>query len=1430
MDNQYTQTAIPALENEFSNYDSLSADAQTALQIMQYVSGDAFQGSSITTDLSNLDYASAAYELAFDTAFSTFAQSGLNNYIAYENRCLISASIMLGLDPITNGFNFIIGFVNTDSNNATLANFIQKVANNYASIGASYFGLSSNGNPAISFFNSLQAYVASQGYYVPQPNDIGGSNSNTWSNIAGKNLNGFSLTGQQLQNINSGLPGSSLSVGGLIYVPTADTPASSSFTPPAQTGSGQTFVLDPTAYNGTGAIYTVGASLDPDAGGLFVENTNGGYAEVFAQDSYEDVSYASGVLSTTITDQSSAVIGTLTSNISEDNNLQVSTGASATTVDVAGSGDLDITSANVAVNVASGASLDISGANTTITLGSNDSVTLGGNDVVEGAASANLTTDTLVFAGESIAGNFNSGATDQYGRTYTLNGSSLSISASSGTLTIDNFESGDFGLLVGNQPNLSGIDLILPIDINDLGQVVGTYQASNGEYFGFLESNGSYSTINFPGQANVTEATGINDAGEIVGWYGDDAQGFVESDGVYSTIGSALTVPTGINDAGEIVGQDTLDVNGVFTSLRPPFAPSGSSIVLTGIDNEGAISGVIYTSSSSEGFVYSDGSYTALSFAPEGISDLGPWYALGINGTSGDFAALPGPVTGINDSGEIVGWYQVSLGVDQLGDPLEGEFAYTAGYMDNNSGTGVLQVSELGNGTAASGTGAEEFIVNTTLASGVVIEGGSGTNTLIIDNGDISRATISNIQALQINGTATISAAQFAACSALLANISGSYNLIVTGALAANASSVAASAHVTSITVSDTAANVLANITTLEELESSGKVTSVTVSDTAADVLANIAALQALGSQLTSITLTDATTPTLALTATQLTTDSAVLGKISSAFSLTVSGVLAANAASVAGQAHVTTIAVSDTAADVLANIPALQAIGSQLASITLTNSTTPTLALTATQLTVDSAVLGKISSAYNITVSDTAADVLANITALEALESSGKVSSVTVSDTAANVLANISSLRSLENSGNITAITIADTTADVLADVNALKPYTSANGGPLTSITLTDGAMPTLTLTPAQLSNDSAVLQDITSYYDLTVSGGAVVLGNNQHVDITGSNDTVIPGLNDNFGVAGSNSSIMVDSEDGIFLTSPNGIADPLAALGANAVVGNGSGQTLSGGSGIDVMVGNGGNNTFIAPGAATGGTVTVWGGTPSAPSGSNTVDYSSYGGDLEIVLGQGEGPGGPTGWVANSDTNQYFASLNDIDNVIGGSGNNAITGNSDNDIINGGNGNDWLTGGSGNNTFIVGTGNNTINGGGGTDTYQFGSSFGQDVINNGYGAAAKGAIDFASGVTDENLWFQQSGSDLLVGLLGTNDQIDVTGWFNGIAGNQVQSVNAGGLKLDTGVASLVQAMATYAADNPNFNPATATSMPTDTTLQNAIAASWHH
>jgi predicted transcriptional regulator len=76
---------------------------------------------------------------------------------------------------------------------------------------------------------------------------------------------------------------------------------------------------------------------------------------------------------------------------------------------------------------------------------------------------------------------------------------------------------------------------------------------------GFVLSNGVYATIDFPG-ADYTEAIDVNDAGDIVGSYNfsdGNSHGFVLSRGVYTTLdvpGSSYTKLYGINNARQAVG------------------------------------------------------------------------------------------------------------------------------------------------------------------------------------------------------------------------------------------------------------------------------------------------------------------------------------------------------------------------------------------------------------------------------------------------------------------------------------------------------------------------------------------------------------------------------------------------------------------------------------------------------------------------------------------------------------------------------------------------------------------------------------------------------------------------------------------------------------------------------------------------------------
>jgi probable HAF family extracellular repeat protein len=113
--------------------------------------------------------------------------------------------------------------------------------------------------------------------------------------------------------------------------------------------------------------------------------------------------------------------------------------------------------------------------------------------------------------------------------------------------------------------------------INDSGEVVGAYNSSPLSTHGFIFDNGIYTILdvpnashNGPGQSfdDGTFATGINDSGQVVGFYTLDegidvtgvrasVAGFLHSGGTYTTIqfgGELQTRPQDINNSGEIVG------------------------------------------------------------------------------------------------------------------------------------------------------------------------------------------------------------------------------------------------------------------------------------------------------------------------------------------------------------------------------------------------------------------------------------------------------------------------------------------------------------------------------------------------------------------------------------------------------------------------------------------------------------------------------------------------------------------------------------------------------------------------------------------------------------------------------------------------------------------------------------------------------------
>jgi probable HAF family extracellular repeat protein len=135
------------------------------------------------------------------------------------------------------------------------------------------------------------------------------------------------------------------------------------------------------------------------------------------------------------------------------------------------------------------------------------------------------------------------------------------------------------------------------LGINASGQIVGAYIDSGGTSHGFLYSGGTYTTLTDPfaingdsSSTNGTAALGINDAGQIVGYYygsGSTQHGFIYSGGRYITIDDPLaakgTAASGINNLGQIVGSyrdnnNTNNSHGFLATLGPnPPPPTGTS-------------------------------------------------------------------------------------------------------------------------------------------------------------------------------------------------------------------------------------------------------------------------------------------------------------------------------------------------------------------------------------------------------------------------------------------------------------------------------------------------------------------------------------------------------------------------------------------------------------------------------------------------------------------------------------------------------------------------------------------------------------------------------------------------------------------------------------------------------------------------------------
>jgi probable HAF family extracellular repeat protein len=145
----------------------------------------------------------------------------------------------------------------------------------------------------------------------------------------------------------------------------------------------------------------------------------------------------------------------------------------------------------------------------------------------------------------------------------------------------------------------------------------GSFQTAYADPVGQIPY--TFTVINAPGSTS-TNALGINNSGQIVGYYTDSAgtqHGFLDTNGNFTTL---PFLPTGINNVGQIVGLSSnglvLDTSGAITNIALPGFngfPGYIGTRLAKINDLGQIVGNYIDQSFTErAFVYTTGTFTFL--------------------------------------------------------------------------------------------------------------------------------------------------------------------------------------------------------------------------------------------------------------------------------------------------------------------------------------------------------------------------------------------------------------------------------------------------------------------------------------------------------------------------------------------------------------------------------------------------------------------------------------------------------------------------------------------------------------------------------------------------------------------------------------------------------------------------------------------------
>ena len=308
--------------------------------------------------------------------------------------------------------------------------------------------------------------------------------------------------------------------------------------------------------------------------------------------------------------------------------------------------------------------------------------------------------------------------------------------------------------------------------------------------------------------------------------------------------------------------------------------------------------------------------------------------------------------------------------------------------------------------------------------------------------------------------------------------------------------------------------------------------------------------------------------------------------------------------------------------------------------------------------------------------------------------------------------------------------------------------------------------------------------------------AGNDTLVGDSNNNVLAGGagNDTLAGGEGDDVldGGTGTDTADFADATANLTINLPqhtaigqgtdalSGIENVICGFGNDSVIGDLAANVISGGAGDDVLAGGAGNDSLLAG----DGNDSLSGGpgndSLSGGAGINTADYSSAIAGLSVNLSTGVAAG------------QGRDTLEQITNVIGGTGPDTLTGNTDGNALNGGAGNDILIGADGDDALVGGDGSDTIDNslavGDLVVNLALGSATGQGndtlfTIENVIGGSGN---DTLTGDDGDNILSGGKGDDILLGGAGNDSLLGGDGDDN-VSGELGDDVVSGGDGLDT-------------------------------------------